>query len=70
MLVGSEEYQAPSRLAVDNCCITQAGTEEQIQSLCCKVQELDIAKNRVTDWQEVKIHGSYELFVTSGLQIL
>ena len=45
----------PTRLAVDNCDIIVAGSGEDIQSLCSKVQELDLAKNRITDWLQVKL---------------
>ena len=53
MFTGSGDYQVPSRLALDDCGVTEAGPTEQIESLCSKVQELDMSKNRVTDWLQV-----------------
>ena len=53
MFTGSGDYHVPSRLALDDCGVTEAGPTEQIESLCSKVQELDMSKNRVTDWLQV-----------------
>ena len=56
----------PSRLAVDDCGVTEAGPAEQIESLCSNVQELDMAKNRVTDWLQVLPINSFQASVNGN----
>lgn len=50
---GCKDYVAPPRLSVDNCSISEAGNEVEIESLCGRVQELDLTKNRIRDWCQV-----------------
>ena len=74
MFIGSGDYQVPSRLAVDDCSITEAGPAEQIESLCSNVQELDMAKNRVTNWLQVlllkKIYRKDFKNLDTGIKLL
>ena len=51
---GCKDYVAPPRLSVDNCSISEAGNEVEIESLCGRVQELDLTKNRIRDWCQVR----------------
>lgn len=43
----------PSLLVLNDCDITTAGEEQVLEAKCASVEELDLAKNKLNEWQEV-----------------
>ena len=47
------KLMVPQILALNNCCITDAGDNTELKDLCSTVYELDLAENTIQEWSEV-----------------
>ena len=52
---GQSEHFHKKVLTLDSCGINCAGTDGEIASTCPNIEELDLAKNNLSDFQEVRI---------------
>ncbi len=52
-------------LVMNNQCINKVGDYEELENCCKNVFELDLAKNRLTDWNEVNLIKSISLIIKS-----
>lgn len=55
---GQSEHFHKRVLTLDSCGINCAGTDGEIASTCPNIEELDLAKNNLSDFQEVRISPS------------
>lgn len=53
-LVFADRLYLPSSLVLSDCGITTAGDGSTIAAFCGHVVELDISKNQLNDWVEVR----------------
>lgn len=51
----SPRLSVPTLLVLNDCDIESAGDGEELRDKCCDVEELDLAKNKLTKWGEVII---------------
>lgn len=49
----SQRTAVPSLLVLNDCDITSAGERQSLIAKCSAVEELDLAKNKLKDWEEV-----------------
>ena len=54
IFIASGHIAVPPILALHDSYICEAGDGDKLESLCGTVQELDLTKNCITDWGEVK----------------
>jgi hypothetical protein len=50
----SKIYSVPNVLVLNDCGIDQAGKAEELRKKCYSVKELDLAQNKLENWNEVK----------------
>jgi tubulin-specific chaperone cofactor E-like protein len=53
----SPRMSVPTLLVLNDCDIETAGDEEQLDDKCSDVEELDLAKNKLTKWAEVIVYS-------------
>lgn len=46
-------YSVPELLVLNDCDIDKAGEPEDLRKKCCSVKELDLAQNKLQNWNEV-----------------
>lgn len=50
----------PQVLVLNDCGIDQAGAPEDLKKKCNSVKELDLAQNKLENWNEVSVGGARE----------
>lgn len=50
----SPRKRLPSTLILDHCEIDSVGDETSLSSMCHEVNELDLAHNQISQWEEVQ----------------
>ena len=52
-LIEDGGFRVPENLALESYDITSAGDAPELSDLCCKVRELDLINNKLSDWNQV-----------------
>ncbi len=52
-LIGDGNLVVPRQLSLNTCNIEEAGDEKELEKLCCRVCELDLAENAIKEWTQV-----------------
>lgn len=55
----SGRQRLPTVLILSECDIEKAGDEEEVERKCEGVRELDLSRNKLKEWSEVKLFRSH-----------
>lgn len=59
----------PQVLVLNDCGIDQAGKAEELRKKCNSVKELDLAQNKLENWNEVRFAVDFQEFLLSHCQV-